>query len=175
MAAHHDPTPLYDLGFPTGKMNTKIIFTRNSPVRTVLINEATGKELYRIDTPRRFIGSVTRVFRCDPATPSAANPTPTTPRPQLDADESPEPGYSSEEEWRLLTGANSDNAGEENGNAIESEVESAGEDGLGEDLSLVEDEIARWYWKWFSSPRMVFEGKIRTRAEYMPLRSKVRR
>ena len=156
-------------------MNTKIIFTRNSPVRTVLINEATGKELYRIDTPRRFIGSVTRVFRCNPATPSAANPTPTAPQPQSNADEPHEPGYNSEEELRLLTGANSGNSEEEDGNATESGAESAREDGLEEDSPLVEDEIARWYWKWFSSPRMVFEGKIRTRAEYMPLRSKIKR
>ena len=152
-------------------MNTKIIFTRNSPVRAVLINEATGKELYRIHTPRRFSGRVTRVFRCDPAAPSSPNP---TPRPRQDADEAHE-GYGSEEEWRLLAGANSDNSGDENWNATDSVVESAGEGGLGEDSPLVEDEIARWYWKWFSSPRMVFEGKIRTRAEYMPLRSKIRR
>ena len=140
-------------------MNTKIIFTRNSPVRTVLINEATGKELYRIDTPRRFIGSVTRVFRCNPATSSAANPTPTAPQPQSNADEPHEPGYNSEEEWRVLTRANSDNSGEENGNETEGGAESAREDGLEENSPLVEDEIARWYWKWFSSPRMVLDRK----------------
>jgi hypothetical protein len=148
-------------------MSTKIIFTRNSPVRTILVNEATGKELYRIDTPRRFVGSVTRVFRCDPATPSVPNP---TSLPQSDADE-PHQGYSSEDEWRLLT---EDNSGDENGNEGESGVDGVGEDGFGEDAPLVENEIARLYWKWFSSPRMVFEGKIRTRAEYMPLRGKLR-
>ena len=76
---------------------------------------------------------------------------------------------------RLLAGANSDNSGDENGNTTDGVAEGAGEGGLGEDLPLVEDEVARWYWKWFSSPRMVFEGKIRTRAEYMPMRSKIRR
>ena len=152
-------------------MNTKIIFTRNSPVRAVLINEATGKELYRIHTPRRFSGRVTRVFRCDPAAPSSPNP---TPRPRQDADEAHE-GYGSEEEWRLLAGVSSDNSGDENGNATDGVAEGAGEGGLGEDSPLVEDEIARWYWARFSSPRMVFEGKIRTRAEYMPMRSKIRR
>jgi len=44
---------------------------------------------------------------------------------------------------------------------------------VGEDSPLVDNEIARLYWKWFKSPRIVFEGKIRTRAEYMP-RGKMR-
>jgi hypothetical protein len=149
-------------------MNTKIIFTRNSPVRTALVNGTTGQELYRIDTPRRFVGSVTRVFRCDPAVPPATN---LMPRLHWDANE-PYEGYDSEE-WKILVGARSDGCGE--GEEGESGASAAVVDEVsGEDLPLVENEIARLYWKWFASTRIVFEGKIRTRAELMPLKGKLK-
>ena len=162
-------TPSHDLAVPTCGMNTKIIFTRNSPVRTVLVNGTTGQELYRIDTPRRFVGSVTRVFRCDPVVPPIPN---LMPRLQWDADE-PYEGYDSEE-WKLLARAKSDRRGEDD-NEGDSGVAAAADvdEVLGEDLPLVEDEIARLYWKWFASTRIVFEGKIRTRAELMPLKGKL--
>ena len=152
-------------------MNAKIILsTRNSPVRSVLVNETTGQELYRIDTPRRFVGRVTRVFRRSPATPSAPNPMPQSPR---DGDEPHEDRVS--EELELVATGRTHNSGEVSGNEEESGVDGAGEETLGEDSPLVENEIARIYWKWFSSPRIIFEGKIRTRAEYMPLKSRLRR
>ena len=163
----HAPSPSYHIGLPTGSMNTKIIFTRSSPVRTVLVNEATGQELYRIDTPRRVVGSVTRVFRRDAATPPASNLTSDL---TLESDES-----RGSDERNSLPGARSDDRDEENGNEGNGHgVEGAEEGAVGEESPLVENEIARWYWKWFSSPRMVFEGKISTRAEYMPFKGKLR-
>jgi hypothetical protein len=149
-------------------MNTKITFTRRSPIRTVLVNEETGRELYKIDTPIRFVGSITRVFRCD-------SPTTCTPNPMsnyLETDE-PHEGRSSEE-WNPPAGEELDDPYAENGNEGESGVDGAGGEAVAES-PLVKNEIARWYWKWFSSPRIVFEGKISTRAEYMPLKSRVRR
>ena len=156
-----------DLTLPTSGMNTKIIFTRNSPVRTVLVNETTGQELYKINTPYRFVGSVTRVFRCDPAAPP--NP---MPRLHWDANE-PYEGYDSEE-WRLPAGVKSDRYGREDGNESDSGVASAVNAAPGGDSPLVGDEIARLYWKWFASTRIIFEGKIRRRAEFMPVKGKLR-
>lgn len=167
-SAAHTSSPSH--GLQTGGMNTKIIFTRYSPLRTVLVNEATGQELYRIHTPRRFARGVTRVFRCDPATPPSPNPVSAS---NLDAD-APHEGSGSGGR-NLLTGAEPDDSEEENEDGGEDGVNDVGEEALKEDTSLVENEIARWYWRWFSSPRLVFEGKIRTRAEYMPLRNKLRR
>ena len=148
-------------------MNTKLVFTRNSPVRTVLVNETTGQEVYRIDTPRRFVGSVTRVFRCDPATPPAPNHIPQS---HLDANE---PHEGDSEECRFLAGAESDGRGEDEEG--DNGVGAAADEVPGEDLPLVENEIARLYWKWFASTRIVFEGKIRRKTEYMPLKTKLRK
>ena len=153
-----------DLTLPTGGMNTKITFTRDSPVRTVLVNETTGQELYRINTPYRFVGSVTRVFRCD----SAAPPNPMS-RLHWDAND-PYEGYDSEE-WKPPAGVKH---GREDGNASDSGVASAGNATQERDSPLVGDEIARLYWKWFASARIVFEGKIRRRAEFMPCKGKLR-
>ena len=169
MARAHAPSPSYGPGLQIAGMNTKIIFTRNSPVHTVLINETTGKELYRVETSRRFVRGVTRVYRCDPATPTALNPTSTS---RLDVGEARE-GRSSEQ-GSPLSEERPDDSDEENGNEDEGRVDGAGEEPLAEDAPLVKNEIARWYWKWFSSPRMVFEGRISTRAEYMPFKDKWR-
>jgi len=40
-------------------------FARNSPLRTTLIDEATGHAKYQIDTPITYIGSVTRIRKFD--------------------------------------------------------------------------------------------------------------
>jgi len=164
----HDPAPR-DLNLPVGdSMNTKIIFTRNSPLRTVLVNETTGQESYRIETPRKFVGSCTRVFRCDPTKPPVPN---LTPRLHWDANE---PYGSDSEEWKVLKGAKLDRHDEEDGNEGDSGVVST-VDEAPEVSPLVENEIARLYWKWFASTRIVFEGKVRRRAEFMPLKSRIRR
>ena len=148
-------------------MNTKIILTRNSPVRTVLVNGTTGQELYRIDTPRRCIGSVTRVFRCGPAIPPVPN---LVPRLHWDANESYE-GHCPEER-KFLAVDKSDRCGEDKED--DNGVSTAMNETLEEDSPLVENEIARLYWKWFASTRIVFEGKIRTRAEFMRLKGKLK-
>ena len=148
--------------------NTKIIFTRNSPLRTVLVNETTGKELYRIDTPRRFVGSVTRVFRSDPATPPIPN---LISRLHEDANK-PNDDYDPDER-ELLAEAGSDRCEEDREG--DGRADAAAGEIPEEDLPLMENEIARLYWKWFSSTRIVFEGKIRRMAEYMPLKTKLRK
>ena len=157
----------HDLNLSTGDMNTKIVFTRNSPVRTVLVNETTGKELYKIETPYRFVGSVTRVFRCDPAAPP--NPMPWL---HCDANE-PNEGNDSEER-DLPAEVESDRHEREEGNESDGGVAGAVNTPPGGDSPLVGNEIARLYWKWFASARIVFEGKVRRRAEFMPVQGKLR-
>lgn len=131
---------------PSPRMSTKVIFTRNSPLRTVLVDETTGRELYRINTPRKFVGSVTRVFRCDPAAPPVPNLVPP-----------------------LHWDANDPSEDDSDGN------EGAVDEAPGEDSPFVENEIARLYWKWFASPRIVFDGKIRRRTEFMPLKGRYKK
>ena len=50
------------------------------------------------------------------------------------------------------------------------EHEDDGEKGVESAAELAEtsDEIARIYWKWFSSDRIVFRGKITSRSEFLP-------
>lgn len=40
-------------------------FTRNSPLRTVLVDTDTGEAKYQIDTPLRLVGSVTKIRKFD--------------------------------------------------------------------------------------------------------------
>ena len=49
-----------------------LLFSRNSPLRTILDYEATGRAKYQIDTPRWHARSVTRIRKLD----SAAQPPP---------------------------------------------------------------------------------------------------
>ena len=41
-------------------------FAQNSPLRTSLVDEATGNVKYTIDTPTKFARSVTRIRKFDP-------------------------------------------------------------------------------------------------------------
>lgn len=139
---------------PAAEVNTRIVYTRSSGC-IELVNEATGQKLYKIQASRRFVGSVTKVFRYDKATPSIPNAAS-----QSEAD-GPQETHSSEEAGE--SPGIPEGAGREGENAVD-----VGEEALEEHTSLAENEIARLYWKWFASTRMVFEGKIRRRAEYMP-------
>ena len=54
-------------------------FARNSPLRTTLVDDATGHAKYQIDTPIRIVGSVTRIKKFDspPQHPSTGTRMPT--------------------------------------------------------------------------------------------------
>jgi len=41
-------------------------------------------------------------------------------------------------------------------------------DGMETELPETSDEIARIYWKWFSSNKIIFRGRITTRNEFLP-------
>ena len=122
-------------------------FTRNSPLRTTLVEEATGHAKYQIDTPRRLARSVTRIRKLDSST---------QPPPQWD-------DADSDAEDDIING-------EKKGESELKKDQGRGEEEheSGAELPEASDEIARIYWKWFSSDRIVFRGKITTRSEFLP-------
>ena len=119
--------------------------TRNSPLRTTLVDEATGHAVYQIDTPIRVARSVTRIRKFD----------------------SPQP-----HPHRVSEGATPDS---------DDDIPDKGKGGRPEgdetktmpELPETSDEIARIYWKWFSSDKIIFRGRITTRSEFLPRAGKL--
>jgi hypothetical protein len=125
--------------------------TRNCPLRTVLVDEATGRAKYQIDTPIKFARSVTRIRRLD----SPAQPLLHHRDNGIDSD----PGDDITDVGNHKKSKSKDEEDED-----EDEV-------LPESQSS--DEIARIYWKWFSPHRIVFRGRITTRTEFLPKAGKM--
>lgn len=46
--------------------NTNLLFTRNSTSRTVLVDESTGRPLYKLETPRGVFRETTRIRKFAP-------------------------------------------------------------------------------------------------------------
>ena len=120
-------------------------FINNSPLRTSLIDEATGQVKYKIETPMKIARSMTRIRKFESPV-----------QPLLDPDED----------------ADSDSGGDisEEGGKDE-ELDSKEEEPSDEvetELPETSDEIARIYWKWFSSDKIIFRGRITNRGEFLP-------
>ncbi|KAF9793509.1 hypothetical protein BJ322DRAFT_1035109 [Thelephora terrestris] len=118
--------------------------TRNSALRTTLVDAASGHAKYQIDTPRRIARRMTRIKKLD-----------------------------STEQYPIhLSDADSDS--DDDVTVIgESESKKGMDDGEEEDEAMTEvpeasDDVARIYWNWFSSDKIVFQGKITTRSEFLP-------
>jgi hypothetical protein len=144
-AAADTAAPKYSLSFHVSDQHSVFVrhtkmsgctlrFARNSPLRTTLVDEATGDVKYKIETPIRIARSVTRIRKFKPHTPASLH---------LDVDLNSESG---------------DDIGdrEEVGSGTDTEPQETSE------------EIARIYWKWFSSNRFIFRGRITTRSEFLP-------
>ena len=124
-----------------------LLFARNSPLRTTLIDEATGQAQYKIDTPRKVTRIVTRIRKLDP---------PTRPLPhQEDTDSGPGGDIANGGKRREGSNPETDNEGGE-------------EESGGEQIPESCDEIARIYWKLVSPNKIVFRGGITTRGKFMP-------
>ena len=132
-------------------------FARDSPLRTTLVDEASGHPKYKIDTPIRLTGSVTRVRRFDspPQLPLHWNR-------DADSDSDYDITDVKKKSKRKKPKRKRDKKDKEEG------------DGGGPGLPETDDEIARIYWKWFSSHRIVFRGKITTRREFLPKTGKMK-
>jgi hypothetical protein len=127
---------------------------RNSPLRTTLVDEATGLAKYQIDTPRKLARSVTRIRKFD---------SPTQPPLHWDEDADSDPDDD-------VTGEG--NKKKRKFKKKEKDNEEGGETEIG--LPETSDEIARIYWKWLSSARIVFRGRIASRSEFLPKAGKMR-
>lgn len=123
-------------------------FARNSPLRTTLFDGATGQAKYQIDTPIRIAGSVTRIRKLNS----------TTYHPHLpddDADSDSDDDAIHREKKGLSDSKNHE--GDEGDELV-----------TVEGLPETSDEIARIYWKWFSSDDIIFRGKKTTRDTFLP-------
>ena len=123
------------------------LLSRNSPLRTTLIDEATGQAVYQIDTPRKFVSEVTKIRKLDPATGAPLN-------------------------WDD-GGADSDDGGDVDKKGALRGTESKGSEPE-TDLPETSDEIARIYWKFGWSERIIFRGRITSQNEFLPAAGKLK-
>ena len=112
--------------------------TRNSPLRTTLLDEITGHAKYQIDTPLRIVNSVTRIRKFD-VPPQA----PLIRGGKTNPDHNDDPanvGKKRSFRWKLS----------------------------GKEVPETEDEFARIRWKCFSPDRINFRGNLTNRKEFLP-------
>ena len=133
-------------------------FARNSPLRTTLIDAATGHARYQIDTPIRITRSVTRIRKLE----SSARPSS-----HWDDDAGFDSGDDITNKGKKKKPPSDDitNVGKKK---KEKKKKPEKDEGDGKELPQTSDEIARIYWKWFSSDRIIFRGKARLRTEFLP-------
>ena len=115
-----------------------LLLSRNSCLRTTLIDEATGQAVYEIDTPRKVSKYVTKIRKFDSPT-----------QPPL--------------HWN--DGGGDCDSG---GGHVGRRGASTGGEPEPMELPETSDEIARIYWKWSSDNRIIFRGKITTQKEFLP-------
>jgi hypothetical protein len=105
--------------------------------------------MYQIDTPIRIAGSVTRIRRLDSSTPHPLH---------HDDDDDTD----SDDDVTDMKKRKSGPTGRR------SHERKEGEEEAGPELAETSDEIARIYWKWFSSDRIIFRGREHLRTEFLP-------
>ena len=126
------------------------VFARNSPLRTTLVDEATGHAKYQIDTPMRLTGSVTRIRKLDSQTQPH----------HWDDDSDSDSGDDITDKGKR----------EEKFKSKKDEEDEVTEP----ELPQTSDEIGRVNWKWFSTDEFVFRGKTTTRDEFLPKAGKMK-
>ena len=123
-------------------------FTRNSPLRTTLVDEATSQVKYKIDTPIKVTGSVTQIRKLESDTQAPHN-------------------------WAEESESDSDDSiTDKKGEKEKSKSEKEGSEIMDlpelPELPGMSDEMAKIYWHWFSSDRIEFRGMVTTRNEFLP-------
>ena len=146
--AHPRPPSLYTTPRCTTMSSCTLQFARNSPLRTTLFDETTGHAKYQIDTPIRIAGSVTRIRKLDPLIDRP-------PRRDDHADSDSDDDF-------IHRGKEGSSESEKPLNDREDDLETV------EELPETSDEIARIYWKWFSSDELIFQGKRTSRDVFLP-------
>jgi len=128
-------------------------FARDSPLQTTLVDEATGYAKYQIDTPIKLIGSMTRIRKFDSPTQHPLH---------WDDDD-----YDDSDSGSDITDVKKGRSGSTGSRSYKKRHE---KEAPGQELAETSDvdEIARIHWRWFSSDRIIFRGRIRSRAEFLP-------
>jgi len=129
-------------------------FVQNCPLRTTLIDDATGHVKYEIDTPMKIARSVTRIRKFH---------SPTQPPVHRDEDDEPDSGDD-------ITDKGKKKKKKPKKGRKDQEEERKTE----AELSETSDEIARIYWNWFSPDRIIFQGRITNRVEFLPKSGKMK-
>jgi hypothetical protein len=119
-------------------MNTKLILTRNSALRTTIVNENTHRPLYTIQTPRQMTRKITRIRHV----------------PQTD---DLQPLFSDGGDYDSDDASLHPKKGEEKEDPPEEEEIPGGS-----------DELARIYWHHLSHNRVVYKGRVMDRRHFMP-------
>ena len=122
---------------------------RNSVLRTTLVDEATGHAKYQIDTPIRIAGSVTQIRKFDSPV-----------QPPLHWDDNANSG---------------DDITDKGKKKKKSKKDKNDKGERGTEPPETSDEIARIYWKWFSSDKIIFRGRIHLRTEFLPKCGKMKK
>jgi hypothetical protein len=118
--------------------------TRDSPLRTVLVDQATGYAKYQIDTPIRIVRSITWIRKLDSFTHPLHN---------RDTD---------------TTSVSDDDIINMGKRKKRSKSEKHEGDEMVPMLPETSNEIARIDWSYFSSDGIVFRGKATTQSEFLP-------
>ena len=119
--------------------------TRNSPLRTTLVDEATGHVKYKIETPVKIAHVVTQIKKLE----SHAQP------PQYSENGT---GYDSDDDITLC-GSTKGKLGSDGIKGEETSVDP--------EVPGTSNEIARIYWKLLASDKVVFQGKEHVRSEFL--------
>ena len=127
-----------------------LLLARNSPIRTTLVDEATGHTKYKIETPIRITRSVTRIKKYDSPPQPPANR-------DKEADSDSGDDITDKKNKKKKSKSKRDEKRKR-----EAELAGTG------------DEIAGIYWKCLSPDKFVFRGKATTQSEFLPQAGKLR-
>lgn len=119
-------------------------FSKSSPVRATLVDEATGHVKYKIETPIKVAHVVTRIRKFEPHTQHLLHPDEDT-------------GSDSDDDVTLC-GATEDKMHPDEVEGDETYLE----------MPETSDEMARIYWKLLAPDKLVFQGKEHIRSEFLP-------
>jgi hypothetical protein len=123
--------------------------TRDSALRTVLVDQATGHAKYQIETSIKLAQSVTRIRKLD---------SPTHPHHHRDED---------------IDSGSGDDVTDKGKHKKKSKKNKEEGDEMVPELAETSDEMARIYWNLFAPDRIVFRGRITTRSELLPRAGKM--
>jgi len=146
-----------DPSIHTAMSGCTLRFTRNTPFRTVLVDEVTGQAKYEIDTPIRLVRSVTRIRKFD-----------TPPQHPLRWDDGEFDSVDITGEGgkeKKGSGDGVTNVGVKKPKKDKKVKEDEKDEREKEETK---DEVARIYWKWFSSDGIIFRGRTHRRTEFLP-------